>query len=147
MLEIEDRFGDHFFGFIKSEPFANESKVAGAGQGRGSENHCRHFLEQLVLQQPRDIYRRAAQEDSPSPALQPIDKALVIALDDKVEIETKLSRPSDDVLSIRRRIFQCVQHRFQTIERVVERLIRSADILPAVRRHPCLLFFVLVRQT
>src|SRR5207244_6347672 len=125
------------FGFIKSQPFANKSKVAGAGQGRGSENHGRHFLEQRVLQQTRDIDRRGAQEDPSSPALKPIDKALVIAFDDEVEIETKLSRSPNDILGIRRRIFQCVKSRLQTIERVVQGVVWSADILSAVRRHPC----------
>src|SRR6185436_19181705 len=127
----EDRFREHLFTFVQSQAFAYEAEVPAAGKRRRSENHSWYFFEETILQQPRNIDWRCAQENATAAPLQPVNEFLIIPFDYEAQREAQLPRAPQNAFSIRWWIFENRQRRFQTIERLVERVVWS---------RPCPLF-------
>src|SRR5262249_48047688 len=88
----------------------------------------RHVFEQLVLQQTGDVDGRRAQKDSAIAALQPVDKLLVRAGDDKLESETYLAQPPNQTLDVCLFVFHCVERALDGRDRLVDEQVEFTEL-------------------
>src|SRR6185312_673031 len=98
----------------------DERKVSRARQSCRGQHDRRHIIEELVLQKPGNIDGRSAQENAAPATLEPINKLLVGARDDEMEIKTDLPEAAYDVFDLGRFLLQRIQRRFQSLESSIE---------------------------